>query len=173
MSDQRVSRFSGRGANLLGRGVVESGVCTFACQYIVSSRGQTGTSSELLGNLWTALRSRAAKRRGGGGSNGGVSRSELVLPFLSFFVLFGTFPGIFPICSGMVRDFPDRPFPLSRPIRAPTRNSPERVRDTIWTFPKKRWETPGFGNPPGLASPSTVMRSTFSHDRLQLQLVCA
>ena len=55
----------------------------------------------------------------GGVSNGRVSRSGLVLPFLSFFVLFGTFPicwdfpdllgdgpGIFPIC----------PFPLSRPI---------------------------------------------------------
>ena len=31
----------------------------------------------------------------GGVSNGGVSRSGLVLPFLSLFVLFGTFP-IFP-----------------------------------------------------------------------------
>ena len=58
----------------------------------------------------------------GGVSNGGVSRSGLVLPLLSFFVLFGTFPisfrdfpdlsgdssGIFPIC----------PFPLSRPINS-------------------------------------------------------
>ena len=34
--------------------------------------------------------SRAAKR--GGVSNGGPSQSGLVLPFLSFFVLFGTFP---------------------------------------------------------------------------------
>ena len=56
----------------------------------------------------------------GGVSNGGVSRSGLVLPFLSFFVLFRErffwdFPdllgdglGIFPIC----------PFPLSRPIKS-------------------------------------------------------
>ena len=46
----------------------------------------------------------------GGVSNGRASRSGLVLPFLSFFVLFGTFP----ICSGFSRfarglfgDFPD------------------------------------------------------------------
>ena len=46
----------------------------------------------------------------GGVSNGGVSRSGLVLPFLSFFVLFGTFP-IFPGFSRFARgwsgDFPD------------------------------------------------------------------
>ena len=54
-------------------------------------------------------------------SNGGVSRSGLVLPFLSFFVLFGTFP-IFPGFSRFVRglsgDFPIRPVPLSRPIKS-------------------------------------------------------
>ena len=46
----------------------------------------------------------------GGVSNGGVSRSRLVLPFLSFFVLFGTFP-IFPgfsrVARGWSGDFPD------------------------------------------------------------------
>ena len=46
----------------------------------------------------------------GGVSNGVVSRSGLVLPFLSFFVLFGTFP-IFPGFSRFARgwsgDFPD------------------------------------------------------------------
>ena len=77
----------------------------------------------------------------GGVSNGGVSRSGLVLPFLSFFVLFWDFPdfsGIFPICSGMVRGFSR--FVLFRflgLLRAPTRNSPERVCDIIWTFPEK------------------------------------
>ena len=86
----------------------------------------------------------------GGVSNGGVSRSGLVLPFLSFFVLFGTsrFSGIFPICAGMVRG-------LSRFVlflflgllRAPTRNSPERVRDTIWTFPEKSGKHPGLETP--------------------------
>ena len=59
------------------------------------------------------LVSRAAKR--------GVSRSGLVLPFLSFFVLFGTFP-TFPGFSRFVRgwsgDFPICPFPLSRPINS-------------------------------------------------------
>ena len=53
-----------------------------------------------------------------GVSNGGVSRSGLVLPFLSvlglsrvfrdFPDLLGDGPGIFPIC----------PFPLSRPIKS-------------------------------------------------------
>ena len=56
--------------------------------------------------------------------------------------LLGDGPGIFPI----------RPFSLSRPIksikkRSPTRSSPERVRDTIWTFPEKS------GKPPGLETP--------------------
>ena len=95
--------------------------------------------------------SRAAKR--GGVSNGGVSRSGLVLPFLSFFVLFGTFPIFLGfsrlICSGMVRGFSRFVFFLLLSLlRAPTRNSPERVRDTIWTFPEKKWESPRFGNPP-------------------------
>ena len=88
----------------------------------------------------------------GGVSNGGVSRSGLVLPFLSFFVLFGTFPifpgfsrfapgtgpGIFPIC----------PFPLSRPIKSTyeeqSRKGPRHNPD----LSRKKWETPGFGNPP-------------------------
>ena len=55
-------------------------------------------------NFWPGF-SGAAKR--GGFQTGGVSRSGLVLPFLSFFVLFD-FPdlsGIFRICSGMVRGF--------------------------------------------------------------------
>ena len=90
----------------------------------------------------------------GGVSNGGVSRSGLVLPFLSFFVLFcpfwdfPDFSGIFPICSGMVRGFSRFvPFLFLGPLRAPTRNSPERVRDTIWTFPKKSGKHPGLETP--------------------------
>ena len=54
---------------------------------------------------------RAAKR--GGVSNGGVSRSGLVLPFLSFFVLFGTFPiflGFSRFARGWSGDFPDLSF---------------------------------------------------------------
>ena len=86
----------------------------------------------------------------GGVSNGGVSRSGLVLPFLSFFVLFRTFP-IFPGFSRfarMVRGFSRFiSFPSLALLRAATRNSPERVRDTIWTFPEKS------GKPPGLETP--------------------
>ena len=40
-------------------------------------------------------------------------------------------------------------------LRAPTRNSPGRARDTIWTFPEKR------GKPPGLETP----RLSFSQAR--------
>ena len=104
---------------------------------------------------------------GGGGSNGGVSRSGLVLPFLSFFVLFWSFPnfsGIFPICSGMVRGFSWLVlFLFLGLLRAPTRNSPERVRDTIWTFPKKVGNTRVW-KPPGLASlkkVSVTVKHTF------------
>ena len=45
-----------------------------------------------------------------GVSNGGVSRSGLVLPFLSFFVLFGTFPTFREVSRfvrGLFGDFPD------------------------------------------------------------------
>ena len=102
----------------------------------------------------------------GGVSNGGVSRSGLVLPFLSFLGLsrffrdfpdlLGHGPGIFPIC----------PFPLSRPIRARTRNSPERVRDTIWTFPEKS------GKHPGLEPPRfSFSQKTFAFLALLLHLV--
>ena len=51
----------------------------------------------------------------GGVSNGGVSRSGPVLPFLSFFVLFGTFPifGDFPDLLGDSPGiFPKDPFVL-------------------------------------------------------------
>ena len=85
---------------------------------------------------------------------GGGSRSGLVLPFLSFFVLFcpfwdfPDFSGIFAICSGMVRGFSRFvPFLFLGLLRAPTRNSPERVRDTIWTFPEKSGKHPGLETP--------------------------
>ena len=86
----------------------------------------------------------------------GASRSGLVLPFCpfsSFFVLLGLsrFFWDFPDLLGMVRGFSRFvTFLFLGLLRAPTRNSPERVRDTIWTFPEKvPWETPRFGNPPG------------------------
>ena len=90
-----------------------------------------------------------------GRSTGGFKRGGfLIWTCPSFFCPFWDFPdfsGIFPICWGMVRGFSLFVLFLCLGLlRAPMRNSPERVRDTIWTFPKK-WETPGFGNP-GLAS---------------------
>ena len=72
----------------------------------------------------------------------------------SFFVLFcpfwdfPDFSGIFPICSGMVRGFSRFVlFLFLSLLRAPTRNSPERVRDTIWTFPEKSGKHPGLETP--------------------------
>ena len=107
----------------------------------------------------------------GGVSNGGVSWSGLVLPFLSFFVLFcpflsffvlfcpflsffvlfwdfPDFSGIFPICSGTLRGFSRFVlFLFLGLLRAPTRNSPERVRDTIWICPEKSGKHPGLETP--------------------------
>ena len=79
-----------------------------------------------------------------------LGSSFLFCPFLSFLGLFPRFSGIFPICSGMVRGFSRFVlFLFLGLLRAPTRNSPERVRDTIWTFPEKSgntrvWKHPGF-----------------------------
>ena len=96
--------------------------------------------------------SRAAKR--GGFKRGGFP----ICTRPSFFVLFcpcwdfPDFSGIFLICSGMVRGFSRFVlFLFLGLLRAPTRNSPERVRGTIWTFPK-RVGNPRVWNPPGLAS---------------------
>ena len=88
----------------------------------------------------------------GGVSNGGfpdLDLSFLFCPFLSFLGLsrffwdfpdlLGDSPGIFPIC----------PFPLSRPIKSTyyeeqSRKVPRHNLD----LSRKKWETPGFGNPP-------------------------
>ena len=70
--------------------------------------------------------------------------SFLFCPFWDF----PDFSGIFPICSGMVRGFSRFVlFLFLGLLRAPTRNSPERVRDTIWTFPEKRGKHPGLETP--------------------------
>ena len=90
-------------------------------------------------------------RQTGGVSNRGGFPIWTCPSFFSFFVLFGGFPdfsGIFPICSGMVRGFSRLVlFLFLGLLRAPTRNSPERVRDTIWTFPKKSGKHPGLETP--------------------------
>ena len=82
------------------------------------------------------------------------------IPPVSFFVRFLSFlgqktdkKGIFPICSGMVGGFSRFVlFLFLGLLRAPTRNSPERVRDTIWTFPEKKVGNTRVWKPPGLAS---------------------
>ena len=82
----------------------------------------------------------------------------------SFFVLFcsfGTFPifWVFLICPGMARGFSRLVlFLFLGLLAAPMRNSPERVRDTIRTFPEES------GKPPGLETP----RLSFSQKRLNI-----
>ena len=80
-----------------------------------------------------------------GGGLPDLGLSFLFCPFCDF----PDFSGIFPICSGMVRGFSRFVlFLFLGLLRAPTRNSPERVRDTIWTFPKKSGKPPGLETPP-------------------------
>ena len=89
--------------------------------------------------------SRAAKR---GCFKRGVSRSGLVLPFLSLLGLsrlFWDFPdlsgdssGIFPIC----------PFPLSWPINSAYEEQSRKGLRHNLDLSRKKWETPRFGNPP-------------------------
>ena len=81
---------------------------------------------------------------------GGVPDLDLSFLFCPFcpFWDFPDFSGIFPICSGMVRGFSRFVlFLFLGLLRAPTRNSPERVRDTIWTFPEKSGKHPGLETP--------------------------
>ena len=79
----------------------------------------------------------------------------------SFFVLFLSFLGLSRFFLGLSRffwDFPDLlgvvqgfsrfvRFLFLGLLRAPTRNSPERVHDTIWTFPEKSGKHPGLETP--------------------------
>ena len=103
---------------------------------------------DFTGTHSLVFRSRAAKR--GCFKRGGFP----IWTFPSFFVLFcpfwdfPDFSGIFPICSGMVRGFSRFAlFLFLGLLRAPTRNSPERVCDTIWTFPEKSGKHPGLETP--------------------------
>ena len=74
---------------------------------------------------------------------------------------------MFPICAGMVRGVSRFVLFLFLGIlRAPTRNSPERVRDTIWTFPEKSGKHPGL-EPPGLASLKFSLRKFLANGHLR------
>ena len=112
-----------------------------------------------------AEHSRAAKR---GSFKRGcfpiLDLSFLFCPFLSFLGLSRFFPdfpdlsgdssGIFLIC----------PFPVSLGLlTAPTRNSPERVRDTIWTFPEKCGKPAGLETPRFSFSQNTVSGNTLAN----------
>ena len=123
--------------------------------------------------LQTILSSRAAKR-GGGSNEGGFPDPDLsfslfvpICPFWDF----PDFSGIFPICSGMVRGFSRFVLFLFLGLsRAPTRNSPERVRDTIWTFPEKSGKPPGLETPRFLSIKRVKAGPKLQSSRVYLQL---
>ena len=93
--------------------------------------------------------SRAAKRgcfeRGGFPIWTCPSFFVLFCPFWDFSLflwdfpdLLGDGPGIFPIC----------PFPLSRPIKSTYEEQSQKGPRHNLDLSRKKWETPGFGNPP-------------------------
>ena len=89
---------------------------------------------------------------GGGFKRGGFPDLDLSFRFCPFWD-FPDFSGIFPICLGTLRGFSQFAlFLFLGLLTAPTRNSPERVRDTIGTFPEKVGN-PLVWKPPCLASP--------------------
>ena len=79
--------------------------------------------------------------------------SFLFCPFLSFLGLSRFFWDFPDLLGDGPEIFPIVLFLFLGLLRAPTRNSPERVRDTIWTFPEKSGNTRVW-KPPGLASPN-------------------
>ena len=103
------------------------------------------TTRKAIQNVSEKYYSRPAKW--GGFKTGGfpdLDLSFLFCPFLSF----PDFSGIFPICSGTLRGFSRFVlFLFLGLLTAPTRNSPERVRDTIWTFSEKSGKHPGLEPP--------------------------
>ena len=119
-----------------------------ACQYVVHLRGRTGNRAV------TKMRHPLLIVQGplnGRVSNGGLpdlDLSFLFCPFLSFLGLsrffldfpdlLGDGPGIFPIC----------PFPLSRPIKSTYEEQSRKGPRHNLDLSRKKWETPGFGNPP-------------------------
>ena len=92
--------------------------------------------------------------------------------FFVFLVLFGTFPiflGFSRFVSGIVRGFSRLVlFLFLGLLTAPTRNSPERVRDTIRTFPEKGGKPPGLETP-GLEPPRSSFSQFMIHESYTLQ----
>ena len=88
----------------------------------------------------------------GGVSNGGGfpiwTCPSFFIPFCPFWD-FPDFSGIFPICPGTLRGFsPICPFPLSRPIKSTYEEQSRKGPRHNLDLSQKKWETPGFGNPP-------------------------
>ena len=133
-------------------------------------RSTLGSTANL--HISSAIESANKRTRLEGPPNGGVSNGGgfPIWTCPSFFVLFcpfwdfPDFSGIFPICSGTLRGFSRFVlFLFLGLLRAPTRNSPERVRDTIWTFPEKS------GKHPGLETPRFSFSQTLMHFGLSLR----
>ena len=131
---------------------------TFSCQrralryrQVTGSRAIIATGSRKEGFVIMCMTPWSQGPLNGGVSNGGVFPIWTCPSFFVLFCPFWNFPdffGIFPICSGMVRGYSRFViFLFLSLLRAPTRNSPERVRDTIRTFPEKSGKPPGLENP--------------------------
>ena len=88
----------------------------------------------------------------GGVSDGGASRSGLVLPFLSFFVLLGLSRGFSRFARGLSGDFPDWSFSSFSANYQHLRGTvPKGSATQSGPFPKKVGNTRVW-KPPGLAS---------------------
>ena len=91
-----------------------------------------------------------------GVSNGGVSRSGLVLPFLSFLGLsrfFRDFPDLLGDGPGI---FPIRPFSLSRRLKSTYEEQSRKGPRHNLDLSRKKWETPRFGPPPRFSCSQTL-----------------
>ena len=125
-----------------------------ACEFMSRDLNQTFIDSGIAGKLCEPIckfKMFQGPVEGGGFKRGGfpIWISTCSSFFYPFFVLFGTF--------AIFRDLPDLPgdylgisrfvpFLFLGLLTAPTRNSPERVRETFRTF-QINWETPRFGTP--------------------------
>ena len=141
-------------------------MCLFRCglkvAILLSTMGRRFTVATTLGRRNVELGHSNQGPPNGGVKTGGLPDLDSSFLFCPFWA-FPVFSGIFPICSGMVRGFSRFvPFLFLGLLRAPTRNSPERVRDTIWTFPEKSGKHPGLETPWFSFSQSKVVVSSLS-----------
>ena len=97
------------------------------------------SSSETLLTLQSLLKGRQT------GGFPDLDSSFLFLSFLGLLPIFRDFPDFSRDSSGI---FPIGPFPLSLPINSTYEEQSRKGRRHNLDLPRKKWETPRFGNPP-------------------------